>query len=179
VAEIYRWLWMMKAKNYNTQKKSWEKPTMKEEIARLKEEEIEWENWANEKIAKVKRLEKRKNGNPKKFMMEIKSDFSKIKRRHELLKSRRERLEWDSRNIIGTIEEDGKWCSSKKMNIIMYPKGSQHYAKIECCKCGRTQGYVPFPNSPGFEEFKKKYNKVLIQTSKYQTELLSEIDITS
>mgnify|MGYP003155293545 CR=1 FL=1 len=167
----------MKGKHTNNQKKPWRKSTMEEEIVRLKEEEMELQKWANEKILKIKRLKKRKNGNHKKFMMEIKSDFLRNKRRHELLKSRRETLEWDSRNIIGTIEEDGKWCSSKKMNIIMYPKGSQHYAKIECCKCGRTQGYVPFPNSPGFEEFKKKYNKVLIQTSKYQTELLSEIDL--
>ena len=40
-------------------------------------------------------------------------------------------------------------CDCNKINIIIYPKGSAHYAKEECSKCGRYQKHIPYPSDLG------------------------------
>ncbi len=130
-------------------RKPWGATDILSEIKRLEKEKLEWEEHASTILKEIDKNKKGKRYGSKASLIREKSwtqSLIRIKKRHYNLTIRIEKLEWDYRNIVEVLDKNCKYddCDCNKINIIIYPKGSAHYAKEECSKCGRYQKHLPF-----------------------------------
>ena len=131
-------------------RKPWGATHILSEIKRLEKEKLEMEEDTRKILKEVEKIKKSKTYGSKRSLYRVNSMlrcFPAWKERHSNLTIRIEKLEWDYRNIVEVLDKNCKYddCNCNKINVIIYPKGSVHYAKEECSICGRYQKYLPFP----------------------------------
>ena len=133
-------------------RKPWGATDILSEIKRLEKEKLEWEEDSRKILDEIEKIKKSKRYGSKRSLQRIDEMLSclpEMRNRHYNLKIRTEKLKWDYRNIVEVLNKNCKYCDCNKINVIIYPKGSAHYAKEECSKCGRYQKHVPFPRGLG------------------------------
>tara|TARA_B100000131_G_C18094815_1_gene603604 strand:- start:1560 stop:1976 length:417 start_codon:yes stop_codon:yes gene_type:complete len=135
-------------------RKPWGAYDILSEIKRLEKEKLEWEEDSFNILKEIKKIKKSKTYGSKRSLQRVDSlvrSLHPMRNRHYNLRIRIEKLEWDYRNIVEVLDKNCRYddCDCNKINIIIYPKGSAHYAKEECSKCGRYQKHIPYPSDLG------------------------------
>ena len=135
-------------------RKPWGAHDILSEIKRIEKEKLEWEEDSFNILKEIKKIKKSKRYGSKRSLQRVDSlvkSLHPMRNRHYNLRIRIEKLEWDYRNIVEVLDKNCMYddCDCNKINIIIYPKGSAHYAKEECSKCGRYQKHIPYPSDLG------------------------------